>query len=219
MVHLPNLDDLLLWGSLVAVGGRTSLPRIGAILRGRFGGQLGLLGGLASEDVVNMLLEIPTGLRFTEVQIRGTCECLLSVLRLAEACGKTLVKLSYAAPSHYGETFERSFDFSKFPNLQEVDVEVSWMSGGLRWVPAALSTLRSVTSPHLSAIRLNFVRPPTVNRSVQAMIECTGNDLRRVADEVTRIEREFEGAVNLTVPWDPGFGVVFDTLNILRRWR
>ena len=113
------------------------------------------------------------------------------------------------------ETLERSFDFSKFPNLQEVhfDCRISWRGGGLPWVPVALSTLRPAPSPRLSAIRLVLVRSPII-RSIKTLIEDTGHDLRRVADELTRIEREFEGAVSLTVVTDSGFGVVLDTLEV-----
>lgn len=98
MAHLPNLDTLSLSGTLVTADRRV-LSGIGTELRGRFGGQLRLLDGYADEDVMNMLLEVPTGLRFTEVQIRGWYfERLRSTVRLAEACCKTLVKLSF-----YGE--------------------------------------------------------------------------------------------------------------------
>ena len=94
IVQLPNLDDLSLSGSVVAVD-RRRLVGIGTALRGRFGGQLRLLKGHADKDVMDMLLEIPTGLHFTDVQICGTRECLLSTVRLAEACCKTIVKVSY----------------------------------------------------------------------------------------------------------------------------
>ena len=43
-----------------------------------------------------MLLEIPSGLRFTETQIHCTQECLPSTIRFVEACGETVVKLSYS---------------------------------------------------------------------------------------------------------------------------
>ena len=78
----------------------------------------------------------------------------------------------------------------------------------------ALSTLRPATSPRLSTIRLDFSRPSTATRSVESAIEITGNNLRQVADEIARIEREFEGAVNLTVFRDPVFEAVSDTLNV-----
>ena len=110
--------------------------------------------------------------------------------------------------------FERSFDFSKFPNLKEVDLGIGWIGGGLLWIPPALSTLRPVTSPRLFAIQLNFVQPFTANRSVETAIEHIGDDLRRVADEVARIKCEFKGAVNVTVFRDPAFKVVLDTLDV-----
>ena len=99
MVQLPNLNDLSLSGSLVA-GDRNALSGIGTVLRGKFGGQLRLLSGYADKDVMNMLLEVPTGLHFTEMRIRGTHVSFLSTVRLAEACCKTLVKLSYAVSIH-----------------------------------------------------------------------------------------------------------------------
>ena len=99
VAQLPKLDDLSLSGSLVAVERRTLLG-IGTALGGRFSGKLRLLKGYASPGVVDMLLEIPTGLRFTEVQIRSMHECHLSTVRLAEACSETLVKLSYTVTFH-----------------------------------------------------------------------------------------------------------------------
>jgi len=68
-----------------------------------------------------------------------------------------------------------------------------------------LSTLKPATSPHLSTIQLDFSCSPGVTRSVEASIQEVGNDLQRVADEVTRIEREFEGTVSLTAVF--GFSV------------
>ena len=99
MVQLPNLDDLSLSGQITAMD-QNMLFGIGSVLRGRFGGKLQLLGVHASPGVVDMLLEIPTGLRFTEVEIRSSHEYLFSIVRLVEACSKTLVKLSYAISSH-----------------------------------------------------------------------------------------------------------------------
>lgn len=99
MVQLPNLDNLSLSGSPVAAD-KTELAGKGTVLRGRFGGQLQLLKGLANEHTMEMLLEIPSGVHFAEMQIRGTHECLFSTVRLAEACGETLVKLSYLVTSY-----------------------------------------------------------------------------------------------------------------------
>jgi len=88
------------------------------------------------------------------------------------------------------------------------------MDLGLPWIPMALSTLRPTTSPHLSTIRLDFAGAIIGSRHVETSIRDMGDDLRRLADEATRIEREFEGAVNLTVLRDSRFEVVFDTLNV-----
>jgi len=40
------------------------------------------------------------------------------------------------------------------------------------------------------------------------------NDLRRIADEVARIEHEFQGAVKVTVLRDPRFEGVLGELNV-----
>ena len=88
------------------------------------------------------------------------------------------------------------------------------MGGGLPWIPVALSALKPSTSPHLSTIQLNFTWLSSAYQSVETAIEGAGDDLRRVADEVTRIEREFEGAENLTVVWDSGFKAVLEKLDV-----
>ena len=111
------------------------------------------------------------------------------------------------------EAFVRSFDLSKFPNLQEVHLLVDWVGGDLLWIPTALSTLKPTTSPRLLAVRLSFICPLVTNRP-EGTIEYTGNDLRQVVDEVIRIEREFEGAVQLTVNRDSAFETVLDKLNV-----
>ena len=97
MVQLPNLNDLSLSGPLVVMD-REKLRGIGTALRGKFGGRLQLLNIYA--DIVNMLLEIPTGLHFTNVYIRSVDECLLPAARLAEACGDNLVNLTYTVNDH-----------------------------------------------------------------------------------------------------------------------
>jgi len=69
-------------------------------LRGRFGGKLLLRNECADRNVMNMLLEVTSGLRFTRVHIRCTNECLPTTVRLVEACSKTIVKLSYMVTFH-----------------------------------------------------------------------------------------------------------------------
>jgi len=99
MAQLPNLDDLSLSGSLVAVN-RKELPGIGTALRGRFGGRLMLCSEYVNKGALDVLLEIPTGLHFTEMWIGCTRERLPSAVRLAEACCKTVVKLSHMVIFH-----------------------------------------------------------------------------------------------------------------------
>jgi len=93
LAQLPNLSNLSLSGFPVPVDVK-SLVGIGAALKGGFAERLKLCGGYAHEDAVNMLLEVPTGLHFTEAQIRSTRKFLPSAVRLVEACRETLVKLS-----------------------------------------------------------------------------------------------------------------------------
>ena len=78
----------------------------------------------------------------------------------------------------------------------------------MSWIPMALSTLRPVTSPRLSVIELGV----TSSRGVS--VETVITDFRRIAEEIARIEREFEGAVTFTVVPDSRVRVVLDTLNV-----
>jgi len=66
-----------------------------------------------------------------------------------------------------------------------------------------LSTLSPTTSPRLSSLQLDFMGSSS-NFSPE-FFEDMGDDLQRITDQVTRIEREFEGAVNSTVIRDPKF--------------
>jgi len=97
LARLPNLDDLSLSCYLAA---NRAPPAIEAVPRGRFSGRLQLFEGPAHEDLTNMLLEVPTGLRFTEVVISCRRRCPPLTVRLVEACAKTLVKLSLAIFAH-----------------------------------------------------------------------------------------------------------------------
>ena len=108
MAQLPNLDNLSLSGPLDAAD-RTQLPGIGAVVRGKFGGRLmfSRSGGYDGGDIVNMLLEIPSGLHFTEMEFDATCKGLPSAVRLAEVCAKTVVKLSYRVET-YGKSHHLS---------------------------------------------------------------------------------------------------------------
>ena len=88
------------------------------------------------------------------------------------------------------------------------------MSGGLSWISLALSTLRPVTSPHLSALGLEFTGSSLDSNPIDTWVKSTGNDLRRISEEVARIERDFEGAVKFTVIRDSTFSAVLNGLQV-----
>jgi hypothetical protein len=94
LAQLPNLDNLSLVGFRETVE-RRARSGMGTVPRGRFGGQLRLVNDYADKDVMDMLLEAPTGLHFTDVHVCGTHKNFLSAVSLAEACGNTLIRLSY----------------------------------------------------------------------------------------------------------------------------
>ena len=76
----------------------------------------------------------------------------------------------------------------------------------------ALSTLRPATSPRLSVIELDFTS--STSARVENMTAGVENDLRRIADEIARIECVFEGTAKVAVVPDSKFRVVLDTLNV-----
>ena len=99
MAQLPNLDELLLSGA--SREGRNNLPRIGTVPNERFGGRLKLRVEYTGEDIINRLLEIPSRLHLAELVIYcGKSRLPIWAVRLAEACGKTLVKLSHTVELH-----------------------------------------------------------------------------------------------------------------------
>ena len=110
MEWLPDLDNLSLSGSLLAIDEEAS---VGAALRGKSGGKLSLFlcEGRAGVGVtvVEMLLEPSTRLHFTDAQIRTQYEYLHPTVRLAEACAETLVKLFNIVDIH-----RKSHSFSRF---------------------------------------------------------------------------------------------------------
>ena len=232
--QLSNLEDLSLSGCLVATDKR-GLPGNGE--------RLTVHSGRDAYDTIGMYLKTLSEPYFTEVCIHSTRKHLLSAVGLAEACCKTVVKLSHevipygrfrrissrldlvckvptlilfaGVDGHGG--YERSFDFSQFPNIQEIcfGFRVGWREGGVPWIPSALSTLKPTTSPHLSAILLDFAAESSIiNQSADTLIENMGNDIRRIADEVARIDREFKGTVALSIISDSVFSEVFNRLNV-----
>ena len=100
----------------------------------------------------------------------------------------------------------QSFDFSKLPNLQEVSIGLRWVSGDLLWIHTTLSTVKPATSPSLSVIELDIGGRPPLSTPLH-LREQLESDLRIIDEHVVRIEREFVGAVNVTVHRHPGFEV------------
>jgi len=103
MVHLPNLNHLILSGAVVARSEfRKLLPGLGAVLRGRLGGELRFRD--SNRHFMVMLLEVPTGLHSTKIHIHADCVRHLRTVGLVEACCKTLVQFSYLCIMRLGQS-------------------------------------------------------------------------------------------------------------------
>ena len=76
---------------------------------------------------------------------------------------------------------------------------MGWTAEGLLWITVALPIFEHASFPRLSPLQLKFVASSTTTHSVKPSIRDTDSDLRWAVDEVARIERGFEGAVNITV--------------------
>ncbi|KAF9781854.1 hypothetical protein BJ322DRAFT_1023172 [Thelephora terrestris] len=122
-------------------------------------------------SVVNTLLEVPTGLRFTELDIRASHKYFLSTVSLAEACGESLMRLSYTVIDYervQWEDLDRTFDFVQFPNLREARFKVHWADGSLLWIHKALSTIKPDTSRfHALQLDLSTLSPPRLDSTSQ----------------------------------------------------
>jgi hypothetical protein len=119
--------------------------------------------------------------------------------------------IPYPEPDGY-ETLNQSFDFSKLPNLKEVNLAVYRFAGDLLWIYAALLTIKPATSPHLSTIQLKISGRLLLERIPERSREELIHDLRLIDEEVDRIEREFSGSVNLIVHRYPGYEVCYPSL-------
>ena len=86
--------------------------------------------------------------------------------------------------------------------------------GSVHYIPVALSTLKPSTSPHLSDVqfRLTGLTHPRYT-SENWNLENMGDDVPQIAEELTRIEREYEGVADLRVFRGAGFER-YDTLNV-----
>lgn len=94
MRQLPNLENLSLmsteWIGLIP-------PGTGKLIQGRLNGKLRLRRRFARCDILNMLMEVPAGPQFTEVEIRDArIDCFPATLRLVRACQGTLRKLHFS---------------------------------------------------------------------------------------------------------------------------
>lgn len=177
---------------------------MGSFLRGKFRGQLTLLKEHVDPDIVDMLLDIPTGLHFAELYIHGAKPNLYSAVRLSEACGENLTKLTYTLDDYSPEnqeSFIRTFDFAKLPNLKEADIKAHLTSAALLWVHEALSTIRPSTSSHLSILQFDYF---PLRGVPQHLIDQFRIDLRLIEGEATRIESQFFGSVKLILTRFPG---------------
>ena len=86
--------------------------------------------------------------------------------------------------------------------------------GPLHYIPVALSTLKPSTSPHLSDVQLRLTGPTHPHYTSENWnLENMGDGVPRIAEELTRIEREYEGVVDLRVFRGAGFER-YDTLNV-----
>ena len=77
-----------------------------------------------------------------------------------------------------------------------------------------LSTIKPAASPCLSIIWVDLTHSYDTIQSAECLIEVARDNLRRIANEAVRIEREFDGAVNLTVSRNSEFKVVLDALSV-----
>ena len=94
MRQLPNLDDLSLmshkWGGPIP-------PGTGKLIQCKLNGKLRLRRQSAHQDLLNMLMEVPTGPQFAEVEIRDArMECFPATLKLVMACQDTLTRLHFS---------------------------------------------------------------------------------------------------------------------------
>ena len=92
--QLPNLENLSLMSS---EWGGTIPPGTGELIQSRLSGKLRLRRKFAHRDLLNMLMEVPTGSQFAEVEIRdSSMSCFPATLKLVGACQDTLTKLHFS---------------------------------------------------------------------------------------------------------------------------
>jgi len=94
MQQLPNLNNLSL--TSIKRGGPIP-PGTGKFIQCRLSGKLRLRRQSAHQDFLNILMEVPTGPQFVEVEIRDArMDCFPAALKLVRACQDTLTKLHFS---------------------------------------------------------------------------------------------------------------------------
>lgn len=200
VLRLPGLNNLELVGSLSRVDLDT-LWSIGKLLRGKFGGTLILSPHIMG--IVDITFRVSTASHSIEVHTPSTKHCLLPIMRLLEACGESLTVLSCRVDDHEGKgRFVRTLDFEKFPNLEDAKITGHFTTASsLRWLYMSLSTIKPTNLPRLSILRLGRLPLCPTPDDPQEKLH---KNLRLIKNEVDRIERDFNGAVKLTLNEFPG---------------
>ena len=111
------------------------------------------------------------------------------------------------------ESLNRSFNFTKLPNIQEVTFTVRRIHGDILWIHKALSTLKPSTSPRLSAVRLKLGSKPPEDSPVHVR-ELPDRVIRPIEEQVARIELEYTGTVDVTVQRYPRLEVGVPTFSV-----
>jgi len=105
MARLPNLKDLILLRDIAARSkSKKRLSGLGAVLRGRLGGELRNRDGHINRHFVFMLLEVPSELHSTKIRIHSHCMRHLRTVGLVKAYRKTLVQFLYLCIMQFGQS-------------------------------------------------------------------------------------------------------------------
>jgi len=127
MKQLPNLDNLSLmsteWGGPIP-------PGTGNLIQGGLSGKLRLRRQFAHRDLLNTLMEVPTGPQFTEVEIRDArMDCFPATLKLVGVCQGTLTKLHFSAlvqgssfSSHIQNAVVKAYQDSMAPTNRSISL-------------------------------------------------------------------------------------------------
>ena len=116
---------------------------------------------------------------------------------------KHLTRVSLKSEGKGG--FVRTLDFEKFPNLEDARVTGHFATASsLRWIYASFSTINPATLPRLSVLRLGCLPLCPAPKDPQDKLH---RNLQLIKNEVDRIERDFNGAVKLTLNDFPGLEV------------